>query len=58
MTAAAENPISRKNAVTEGSKNLLHCPINVNSRFSHAAKTEEVYLHQICVSRNRQRIRL
>jgi len=30
-------------------KPLLLCLINLDSRFSQAAKTEEVYLHQTCL---------
>jgi hypothetical protein len=55
MTATAENPVSRKLSQKEA-KPLLLCLINLDSCFSQAAKTEEVYLYQSRVSRNRHSV--
>jgi len=51
-TATAENSVLNKYVV----KPLLLYLINLDSYFSQTAKMEEVYLHQMCLSRNSHRI--
>jgi len=55
MTASAENPVSRNCVDTKGSKTFIASSHKL-SLFSHTAKTEDVHLHQTCLSRNHHRI--
>jgi hypothetical protein len=53
----AENPVSHKFILSQKeAKHLFLCLITLDSCFSHTTKTDEVYLHQICRSRNCHRI--
>jgi hypothetical protein len=55
VITSAEIPGSQKYVVRKGNKNVAAF-INLDNRFSQAAKTEEVYLHQTCVLRNHKKM--
>jgi len=51
MTAAAENRVPHKYVITKGSETFIALSYKLDSHFSQAARTEEVYLHLTCLSR-------
>jgi hypothetical protein len=55
ITGAAENPVSHKYVVAKGSKTFIAL-MHLDSLFSQAAESEEVYVHETCLSRNRHTI--
>jgi hypothetical protein len=56
MTTIAETLVLHNYLVKKEGKPFFLCLMNLDSHFSQAAKAEEVYLRQTCLSRNQHKI--